>query len=177
MAVASDRGAAVVAVEIVGGHKFAIALQALAHKITNGGSLKVGFLEGSTYAASDNSAFLKAVGSNAAPKQSPMLPVAQVAFWNEFGTKRAKARPFFRNTISDKAESWGDGLAKLVIATNYDGEKSLRLLGVQMVNDIKETINRWPADNRPLTVKIKGFNKGLIASKTMRDAVAFKVSK
>lgn len=165
----------VVAVEIIGGHKFAIALQALAHKISDGGTLKVGFLEGATYAAGDNSAFLKAVGSSATPTPTKVLPVAQVAFWNEFGTKRAKARPFFRNTISDKAENWGAGLAKLVVATNYDGKKSLSLLGVQMVNDIKETINKWPADNRPLTVKIKGFDKGLIQSKTMRDAVAFKV--
>lgn len=163
------------AVEIIGGHKFAIALQALAHKITNGGSLKVGFLAGATYPAGDNSAFLKAVGSKAAPKPTPSLPVAQVAFWNEFGTKRAKARPAVRNTISDKAESWGTGLAKLVVATGYDGEKSLTLLGIQMVNDIKETINRWPADNRPLTVKIKGFNHGLIHNKIMRDAVASKV--
>jgi hypothetical protein len=164
-----------VAVKVIGGHKFAIALQALANKITNGGSLKVGFLEGATYPAGDNSAFLKAVGSSAAPTPTKSLPVAQVAFWNEFGTKRAKARPFFRNTISDKAENWGAGLAKLVVSTNFDGQKSLTLLGVQMVNDIKETINKWPADNRPLTVKIKGFNKGLIHNKIMRDAVAFKV--
>jgi hypothetical protein len=156
-------------------HKFEIALQALAHKISVGGSLKVGFLEGVNYPVGDNSKFLSAVGSKATPKPSASVSVAQVAFWNEFGTKTAPARPFFRNTIAEQSAKWGKGLGKLMIQTKLNGPQSLELLGREMKNDIVTSIQRWPADNAALTVKIKGFNKGLVHNSVMVRNVAYKV--
>ena len=156
----TDSGAAGVGVRVIGGHKLEIALQSLAAKINNASELKVGFLEGVRYPAT-------ASGKS--------VSVAQVAFWNEFGTKRAPARPFFRNTVAEQSAKWGRGLAKLVVQTNYDGEKSLTLLGTEMKNDIVTSIVRWPADNAPSTVSRKGFNKGLIDTGVMQRNVDYKV--
>jgi hypothetical protein len=149
-----------VAVKVTGGHKFEIALQSLAHKIGNTGTLKVGFLEGATYPATG---------------KGKSLSVAQVAFWNEFGTKRAPARPFFRNTIAEQSAKWGRGLGKLVVSTNFDGAKALNLLGIEMKNDIVTSIVRWPADNAESTAARKGFNKGLIDTGVMQRNVGYKV--
>ena len=44
------------------------------------------------------------VGFFSSAKYPDGTPVAAVAAWNEFGTKRIKERPFFRNAISEGAE-------------------------------------------------------------------------
>ena len=104
------------------------------------------------------------------------LHVAQVAFWNEFGTKIAPPRPFFRQTIAAKSPEWGDNLAGLVKANGYDGMKILKLMGKLIEGQIVTSIAQWPADNAPLTVQLKGFNKGLVDSGQMMRSVDYEVS-
>lgn len=160
---------------VVGGKKLDLALKSIERKITSGGVLRVGFLEGSRYPQTTNARFLKAVGSNATPKVQPALNVAQVAFWDEYGTVRAPARPYFRQTIARESKTWGDKLAKAVVDMNYDGAKALALLGQSMRDDVEEAIEQWPADNAPLTIKIKGFDHGLLDSGIMQRAVDYEV--
>lgn len=94
-------------------------------------TLKVGLLSGATYPLTG-------------------LSVAQVAYWNEYGTLPSgthpgiPARPFFRQTILRESSNWGAGFAKDI--HGHVGEKdafrrALQRLGFVMVADIQDTIN------------------------------------
>ena len=163
--------------QVVGGKKLALALQALERKITGGGVLRVGFLENARYPERTNARFLAAVGSKAKPTVSPPMSVAQAAFWNEYGTTRAPARPFFRTTIARESKSWGDKLGKALIATDYSGPAALGLLGQSMRDDIENAIAQWSSPgNAPLTIRIKGFDKPLVDSGVMQRSVDYEVA-
>ena len=121
-----------------------------------GGSLKVGILEGAKYPNGTS--------------------VAQVAFWNEFGTKRAPPRPFFRTAIAKKSASWGTILAKGMAYYKMDSAKALAALGTQMQSDIRESLVNWTTPpNAPSTIARKGFNKPLIDTGVMQRKIDYKV--
>lgn len=161
---------------VVGGKKLDLALKSIEQKITNGGVLRVGFLEGSRYPERTNARFLKAVGSSATPSVVPSIPIAQAAFWNEYGTTRAPSRPFFRTTIAQKSKGWGVKLGQAIKFTNYDGQRALALLGQDMRDDVENAIAQWSSPgNAPLTIKIKGFDKPLVDSGDMQRAVDYEV--
>ena len=151
------------------------------------------------------------------------LPVAAVAFWNEYGTthsieehlqtiyrslnvatgsfnkngkfvKKSRSnyetthkvdaysfsippRPFFRNAISQNKDKWMKQL-KNDIASNLDSKKSLSAVGLLVRDDIIESIIEFKIpENRPSTVRKKGFNKPLIGKKPqMVNSVTFTVS-
>src|SRR5208282_5553469 len=163
--------------KVVGGKKLAIALGAIEKKITSGGALRMGFLEGATYTERTNARFLKAVGSKATPKVLPEMPIAQAAFWNEYGTTRnGGPRPVFRTMIARKSKEWGAKLGKAIIATDYDGREALALLGQDMRDDLENAIAQYSQrGNRPLTIKIKGFDKELVDSGDMQRAPDYEV--
>jgi hypothetical protein len=162
---------------VVGGKKLALALEAIQQKITGGGVLRVGFLENARYPERTNARFLAAVGSKATPTVQPPMPVAQAAFWNEYGTARMPARPFFRTTIARESKDWGDKLGKAIVATDYNGQAALALLGQSMRDDIESAIAQWSSPgNAPLTVRIKGFDKPLVDSGVMQRSVDYEVA-
>jgi hypothetical protein len=100
-----------------------------------------------------------------------------VAFWNEFGTKRAPPRPFFRSTITAQSDTWAANLAKGLKFYQYDGEKTMRALGERMKDDIVTSIMRWSSPpNAPSTIARKGFNKPLTHSGYMARNVDYQVS-
>lgn len=161
---------------VVGGKKLALALTAIEQKITNAGVLRMGFLENAKYPERTNARFLKAVGSKATPSVVPSISIAQVAFWNEYGTVRAPARPAFRTTISQKSKDWGHKLGLAIKATNYDGQKALALLGQDMRDDLENMIAQWSSPgNAALTIKIKGFDKPLVDGGDMQRAPDYEV--
>ena len=162
--------------KVIGGKKFTLALQALERKIVGRGDLRVGFLEGATYPARTNARFLAAVGSKATPKVQPSMPIAQAAFWNEFGTTTVPSRPFFRTTIAAKSKQWGEKLGNALIATDYNGEAALRMLGQDVADDITRSIAEWDSPpNAELTQRIKGFDKPLVDSGDMQRAVDYEI--
>lgn len=140
--------------ELQGGDKLSKALADIAGKMT--GSVLVGFLESATYPDG--------------------TPVAAVAFWNEFGTSRIPARPFFRTTISEKSSEWARRLGDAAVHYDYDGAKALGAMGQTMAEDIQQSIVGWqdPA-NADSTVDQKGFNKPLIDTGVMQRSVDFEV--
>lgn len=145
-----------------GGDKLAAKLREISTRLgTSGAAVKVGFLEGATYPA----------GSS-----TPGLPVAQVAFWNEFGTRRAPPRPFFRGAIAKHSSEWGADLAAYLKTTKLDGRAALGLLGTtikdQIVTSIVDTTAPALAES---TVKRKGFDKPLIDTGVMQRSVDFVV--
>jgi hypothetical protein len=144
--------------KIIGGKKMHLALGALEQKITSGGVLRVGFLEGS--------------------KDPTGTSNAQKAFWNEFGTRSAPPRPFFRTTIAQQSKDWGKKLGAALKATNYDGPQALGLLGQSMRDDVENSIAQWSTPgNAPSTVKRKGFDKPLVDKGDMQRAVDYEVKK
>lgn len=125
-----------------------------------GGEVAVGFMEGATYPDG--------------------TPVAAVAFWNEFGApeNNQPPRPFFRQMIAKESPTWPDKMAKLAKATDYDGEKTLALMGEDIKGALQQSINdlETPALAES-TVESKGFSKPLIDTGHMLNSVAYEVSK
>lgn len=104
-----------------------------------------------------------------------VLSVATVAYWNNFGNARIPARPFFTNMIAEKSANWGSDLTKVLLAANYDSKIALGRMGVLINDQLVKSIVDWPADNAPLTVAIKGFNKGLIDKGVMQRSTGYQV--
>lgn len=161
-------------------------LKKLKRSLGNGSSLAVGFLESETYPggtyhfskkrlagmspeAREFAAFLEGK-----PKFSG--PVAQVAFWQEFGTKVAPPRPFMRHTIATKSPKWGKQLGEALIHTKYNGPAALTLMGDLIQGQIREAITQWrDPPNTALTAALKGKNKPLVNTGQMLRAVDFQV--
>lgn len=142
--------------EISGGDKIEAALKALSEKMGNG-DVSAGFLEGATYPDG--------------------VPVAQVAFWNEYGTSRAPARPFFRATIEEKDGEWADTAAKAAVHYDYDSTKVLNLMGERIKEDIQSSINGWTEPrNADSTIAQKGFDAPLRDTMHMHDSVDYEVN-
>lgn len=120
----------------------------------------MGFLENATYPAT--------------PSQE-MLHIAQVAFWNEFGTSRAPARPSFRNMIRRQEGGWGHEFGGYLRGAKFDAATALQALGISIKDELTNEIASWPADNAPSTVRRKGFNHGLVDKGLMQHATDFEV--
>lgn len=145
------------AVTISGGEKLEAKFKELAKKLGKGAGLKAGFLE--------------------AAKYPDGTPVATVAAANEFGDPEMERppRPFFRTAIQENSERWADGLGALIKAGN-SGEEALALTGEAIRGDIQSSIRTF-ADPplAPSTIAQKGFEKPLIDSNVMVDAVGYEV--
>lgn len=120
-----------------GGDKFRQRLAELAAQATTA-KVRVGIIEQANYEGSDGES------------------VAQVAFWNEYGTARTPARPFFRNTIAARKTEWARLAGKFMQANGGDVRQSLSDLGQIAVDDIKETITNGNfAPNSEVTKLLK----------------------
>lgn len=106
-----------------GGEALQRKLREIAKRIGDGkATLKVGFLEGATYPDASGT------------------PVAQAAFWLNYGTKSAPPRPFFTDLIAAKADSWGDALGRILVRNDYDLDKSLKQLGEGIAGQVRQAI-------------------------------------
>jgi hypothetical protein len=88
--------------------------------------------------------------------------VAQVAFWNEFGTERIPPRPFFRNMIAAKSPEWGPALGGLIVKNGYDAEKALAQAGQAIAGQLRESIlntNTPPSAASTIAAKMRGSSK------------------
>lgn len=172
-------------------------LKHIAGQLGQGSTVVVGFLESATYPAKhveatkarflgttrgiksariDISAkgqadFEKSYGSGGGP-----LHVAQVAFWNEFGTIRTPARPFMRTMIESKSPRWGNALGAALRNTDYNSRQALGIMGEGIRGQLRQSIRDWSTPpNSPLTVKNKGFNKPLIDTAVMIRSADYQV--
>lgn len=106
-------------------------------------------------------------------------PVAQVAQWNEYGTRFHPERPFMQETLHDKqtraklikalakaatAAVTGKGSARAILAT----------VGKLLTEEIKVTIANYPGSNSPSTIERKGFDRPLFETGKMLESVKFK---
>ena len=135
-------------ISVSGGDKMDDYLKSLLNKL-DCGDLQVGFMEGATYADG--------------------TPVAQVAFWNEFGhggNFPSPPRPFFRNMVSKESPTWGKKLAGLLKATHDDGKRSMSMLGEDIGGALVQSIintNEPPLSKTTLRLRAKfGNNRSAI---------------
>jgi hypothetical protein len=142
-----------------GGSKFEAAINRIAEQAQKGGVLKVGFLENATYPDGEQ--------------------VAEVAAKNEFGSQveRIPSRPFFRNAIANNKGDWGAQITKIMVATNYDIDQSLGLMGTKISGQIRKEITDFKSPRNALyTIAKKGFDKPLIDTSHMLNSVDYEIT-
>ena len=135
--------------------------------------LRVGFLEGATYPDGTSVplvAFIQDSGSTYPDGTSVPL----VAFIQDSGStaRNIPPRPFFRNMIANKSHEWPDALRGFLQATDYDGRRSLELLGEGIAGQLRQSIvdtNLPPL--APATIQRKGFDKPLVDTGHMLNSV------
>jgi hypothetical protein len=140
-----------------GGESLKTKLQEILHKVKGGQVVKVGFLEGATYPDG--------------------TPVPMVAALDEYGTSTAPARPFFRDMIAEKSKDWGQSLAQVAKANEYDMQRTMALMGEGIGSQLQQSIIKF--DSVPLadsTIAKKGFDKQLIDSAVMINSVGYQVN-
>jgi hypothetical protein len=105
--------------------------------------------------------------------------VAQVAFWNEYGTRIAPARSFIRSTVAEKEKAIEDKKVEGLLGL-YEGKKTARqaiasvalFLSESIKNKIKSNV---PPPNAPSTLAGKVRTGTLIDSGLLLRSVDYEV--
>jgi hypothetical protein len=106
------------------------------------------------------------------------LPTAYIASVQEWGdpSHNIPARPFFRTCIKENQKSWSKTAADYLKANNNDVEETFRDMGAtitgQLINSI---VNGQWVPNAPATVRRKGFQKPLIESGQLVNAISYEI--
>lgn len=141
-----------------GGDKFRQRLTELAKQAATA-KVRVGIIEQANYDGSDGES------------------VAQVAFWNEYGTATIPPRPFFRNTIAEHKDEWPKQAAEMLEVNGGDVRQALADMGEGVKGQIVETIQAFrEPPNAAATVKKKGFDKPLIDTGTLWRSIDYEVT-
>jgi hypothetical protein len=110
--------------------------------------------------------------------------VAEVALWNEFGTRNIPERSFLRSAIDDNASkinAWREEAIENIMEKGWTVQKALEMVGLRIQiliqNKIKSNV---PPPNAPSTAKAK-LKEGqapstLIATGLMVRSVTYKVN-
>jgi len=107
------------------------------------------------------------------------LTVAQIGFWNEFGTVTIPERSFIRSTINGQSKdikAVSQAQLKKVINGQTTSEKALGVLGAFTAGLIqaKFTDNDW-APNTTKTQNRKGSTTPLIDTGQLRQSISYEV--
>lgn len=141
-----------------GGDRFRRHLSELAAQAATA-KVRVGIIEQANYEGSDGES------------------VAQVAFWNEYGTATIPPRPFFRNTIAEHKDEWPKQAAEMLEANGGDVRQALADIGEVVKGQIKMTIQDFrEPPNAAATVKKKGFDKPLIDTGTLWRSIDYEAA-
>lgn len=154
---------------VTGGRRAAAIIKAVGSKLSRQ-HVRVGFLETAKYPA----ARTRGSGKNRKTVPVPIIPVAQVAFWQNFGTKTTPARPFFNDMIAKNSPQWGAATAQILKGADYDEGVALGRMGELIQGQLRQQIidtNTPP--NAPYTIEMKnGATKVLVDSGVMLGSVA-----
>ena len=102
-------------------------------------------------------------------------PVAMVAFWNEYGTKRSPVRAFFRTTVSEQKKNWVLSVQNLMKMHN-DPKQVMGLIGVNIQEQLVHSINTWSdPPNAPYTIEKKGFDAPLRDTTRMSKSISIEI--
>jgi len=145
-------------VKVHGGDKAIALIAQLVSTNSQQQTLRVGFLEGSTY--------------------SDGTPVPLVAAVQEFGSPKngIPPRPYFRHMVASKQSGWAPSTAALLRHNGYNGAQALQQLGAVIAGQLRQSIvdtNQPPL--APATVARKGFDKPLIDAGHMMSSIDWEV--
>lgn len=154
------------AAKITGGKKLRARLQQIAKQVNHKTTVKVGFMGGATYPDGTS--------------------VAQVAFWNEYGTTHkdpdgnvmweTPARPFFRRMISAKSPGWGVSLGRQIVNSGFNLQVGMGRMGEIIIGQLAESITEFNAPALAAsTIAAKGFDKPLVDTGHMLNSITYKV--
>jgi hypothetical protein len=144
--------------EVKGGDKLERVLRELSRKVSDGATLRAGFLAGATY-----------------PNGTPVATVAAVHNWGA-PAKGIPPRPFFSNVVKAGQKTWGGILANLLKTNQMDARKALQLMGEGIKGQIQTEIGSGKfVPLKPATVRRKGFAQTLIDTGHMQNSVDFEV--
>lgn len=102
--------------------------------------------------------------------------VAQVAFWNEYGTSTTPSRGFFRYTVNENRKNWVLS-TKNLMKLHKDPKQVMGLMGEHIKGQIVQSIVSWSdPPNAPYTVAKKGFNKPLIDTGQMSRSISWELN-
>lgn len=138
--------------------------------------VKAGVLAGATYPESE---YKDAQTGEMVPDARAGMSVASIARALSYGpvvNPRMKVpRPFMDQTIAAHKAEWTNALVTFLHA-GMPLAHALAEVGQVMEEDIKDTIQSWPADNAEDWAAHKGFNHGLEYTFTLLRAVKFEVT-
>lgn len=110
------------------------------------------------------------------------LPVAAVAQMQQLGADKYPARPFFYDTVEDRATIAGIAyrMRQLVIESVFSGgvrvlSKSLKGVGEYFAEELRFAIDNYPGRNSDSWAEQKGFNDPLRHTDRMLKSVKVKV--
>lgn len=107
--------------------------------------------------------------------------VVEYAIFNEYGTSRIPARPFFRLSIATskaqkEIESFMENEINKVVNGEISGEDYYNNLGAYIVKRIKNTIMTYNfAPNDPKTAKRKNGAKPLLDTHTLYNSISYEI--
>ncbi len=189
-----------------GGEKLMAALKEINAHLASAGSdpsVRVGFLEGSTYPDGTSVPMVAAVqefGGTIRREPGTVTVYRKVAasvthfLRNGRFVKKREAnfssthdtpaysitippRPYFRNMIRANGREWGAAMAKLLKANEFDAGKVLGLMGQLIKGQLQQSIRDLVSP--PLaasTIRRKGFTKPLIDTGHMLNSVDYEVT-
>lgn len=107
-------------------------------------------------------------------------PLASIAFWNEYGTVNAPARPWMRHAFAENRGKWTRMAGKIVKARGSgggDGFVEMDKLAEAVVEGLRDSLLNGPwARNAESTIKRKGFDKPLWETGDLHDSMSAEVS-
>nr|WP_250135680.1 hypothetical protein [Escherichia coli] len=85
-------------------------------------------------------------------------------------------RPFFRKMIEHKSPEWGEKMATLLRANDFDTATALVCMGEHIKGQLQMSVRDWESPpNAASTARQKGFNNPLIETGHMMDSVDYSV--
>ncbi|WP_108574656.1 hypothetical protein [Pseudomonas sp. GV047] len=106
------------------------------------------------------------------------MPVAQVAAWNEHGSRFHPERPFMKETVNSAQTR--QAMVRLLVKAaqaSISGKGNARsimaMVGKLLVGEIKATISNYPGHNSLSTIEAKGFDRPLYDTGKMLESVKF----
>jgi hypothetical protein len=138
---------------VKGGENIQKALAEIARRFRTKGTLRVGFLAGSTYPDGTSVPMVAAIQNYGAPSRG--IP----------------PRPFFSNMVADKSPAWPDEIGAILQANGGDGEQAMRRMGEHIADQLRSAITDGTyTPTSPVTDLLKSrFPKG---GQTFADVMA-----
>lgn len=192
----------VLSVAMKGGDKIKPALDKLEKDLAKPVTLKVGFLDGATYATGMSVAAVAMIQEYGATIAMPQRQTTVYRKMNAKGTKFLRKgrfvkksqsnyqtthivpahvvtippRPFFRTMIQKNQDSWGPTASKLLKDNNYNVLKVAGLMGQEIKGELQQSIRDLKdPPNAPSTIARKGKDSPLIDTGYMLSRVDFEV--